>query len=222
MVMAASAPKRPMGRTGPWEVLIADDHPIVLHGVSRVIAEAPGFRVRGTAATAEECIELATRFQPDALVLDLRLGDALAPDICAAVRVRTPLTEIVIFTAFDGDALLLDACMSKGASTVLLKDAHQLDIVRALRQTLSGEAVRESGATRYVPVKRGDDVQRRLTAREHEVIRMFARGMTSKEIAESLHLAPNTVRSYGQSILRKLGSTNRVQALLEARRQRLL
>jgi DNA-binding NarL/FixJ family response regulator len=209
-----------------WGIVIADDHPIVLQGVARVISEAPGFRVLGQAQTAEQCLAVVDDTQPDALVLDLRLGDTVACDICAAVRLRAPRTKIVIFTAFDGDFELLDSCLRNGASSVLIKDAHQLDLVRALREVLKGNDVIDprvalrAGGAGYGDGS-GPDYDR-LSPREHEVIRLLALGMTSKEIAESLHLSPNTVRSYNQSILAKLRANNRVQALATARRLRLI
>jgi DNA-binding NarL/FixJ family response regulator len=210
-----------------WGIVIADDHPIVLQGVARVISEAPGFRVLGQAQTAEQCLAVVDDTQPDALVLDLRLGDTVACDICAAVKLRAPRTKIVIFTAFDGDLELLDSCLRNGASSVLIKDAHQLDLVRALREVLKGNDVIDSRVARRAEGTAGygdgnGPEYDRLSPREHEVIRLLALGMTSKEIAESLHLSPNTVRSYNQSILAKLRSKNRVQALATARRLRLI
>jgi DNA-binding NarL/FixJ family response regulator len=201
-----------------WGIVIADDHPIVLQGVSRVISEAPGFRLLGQAQTADECLSVVEDTQPDALVLDLRLGDTLACDICAAVKLRAPDTKVVIFTAFDGDLELLESCLSNGASSVLIKDAHQLDLVRALREVLKGNDVIDPRVARHADAPEYE----RLSPREHEVIRLLALGMTSKEIADELFLSTNTVRSYSQSILSKLRARNRVQALATARRLRLI
>jgi len=210
--------------TGPRSrVLLVDDHPIVLHGVRHLLAESAEFEVVAESTTANDGIAAAKREQPDLVVLDLRIADVLAPDVCTRLRSAAPGARVLILTAFDDDALL-HACLKVGAAGVLLKDSHGLDLVDALRRVRNGETVidkRLSSGPRQL--RDGDDEAfEPLTQREHEVLRLMARGLIGKEIASELSLAPNTVRSYSQSVLSKLHASNRVQALATAKRLRLL
>jgi DNA-binding NarL/FixJ family response regulator len=200
--------------------LLIDDHPIVLHGVRHLLADSPEFEVVGESTSAEEGVRAARREQPDLVVLDLRIAEVLAPDVCTRLRLAAPAARIVILTAFD-DGPLLQACLRAGARGVLLKDAHGLDLLAALRRVQVGETVIDKRLAE--PRRLADEgAIEPLTAREYEVLRLMAQGLIAREIASELSLAPNTVRSYSQSVLSKLRANNRVQALATAKRLRLL
>jgi two-component system, NarL family, nitrate/nitrite response regulator NarL len=205
-------------------VLLVDDHPVVLQGIGQMLRSSDRFQVIGEATSAEQALEIGAREQPDLVVLDLRVGDALAPDICIGLHAVAPNARIVILTAFD-DEPLLRACVAAGAVGVLLKDMHGLDLIGALKRVSDGQLVvderihvtdapsaRAEGSVNYEP----------LTPREHQILRLLTRGLTSKEMAEELGLTQNTVRGYTQSVLTKLHVTNRVQALTTAQRLRLI
>lgn len=201
-------------------VLLVDDHPVVLTGLRGLLAS--DVRVVGEATTGAECLEDAARMQPDAVVLDLRLPDRLAPDLCRELRRLAPASRVVVLTGFDDDALLR-ACLDAGARGLLLKDVHELDLRSVLhRVVLHDELVLdprlEHLACRPEPVAAAAG----LTQREHDVLRLVARGMTSAQIAGELHLAVSTVRGYVQSILAKTGTHTRIEALAEGRRLRLI
>jgi DNA-binding NarL/FixJ family response regulator len=204
-------------------VLLIDDHPIVLQGVRHLLAQTDEFEVVAEATTAEEGLASARREQPQLVVLDLRLGDQLAPDVCTRLHTAAPSARVLILTAFD-DEPLVRACLDAGASGVLLKDAYGLDLVRALRRVLAGETVVDQRFASNLPARLsvGDAVYEPLTQREHEVLRLMAQGLVAKEIAAELSLTTNTVRSYTQSLLSKLHASNRIQALATAKRLRLL
>jgi two-component system, NarL family, nitrate/nitrite response regulator NarL len=208
-------------------ILLIDDHPIVLQGVRHLLADSPEFEVVAESTSADEGVRAARREQPDLVVLDLRIADVLAPEVCTRLRSAAPAARVVILTAFDDEALL-HACLKIGAAGVLLKDAHGFDLVDALRRVRAGEIVLDKrlnapGQGQARPVQGSDDpVFEHLTPREHEVLRLMAQGLIGKEIAGELSLAPNTVRSYAQSVLSKLHASNRVQALATAKRLRLL
>jgi DNA-binding NarL/FixJ family response regulator len=204
-------------------VLLIDDHPIVLQGVRHLLAGSPEFEVVAESTIAEDGVAAARREQPDLVMLDLRIADVLAPDVCTRLRLAAPGAKVVILTAFDDEALLR-ACLTAGAAGVLLKDAAGLDLLAALRRVRAGETVIDARLDPHArPLRDGDDaVFEPLTPREYEVLRLMARGLMSKEIASELSLTPNTVRSYAQSVLSKLHATNRVQALATAKRLRLL
>lgn len=202
-------------------VLLIDDHPVVLQGVRHLLAEASDFEVIAECTSADEGLEVARGSQPDLVVLDLRIGDRLAPDVCFRLRRFVPGAKVVILTAFD-DSALLQACLQAGAAGVLLKDTLGLELVRALRRVRDGEQVLDERLGRPSMVQDGGELYEPLTPREHEILGLMARGLVGKEIANELNLAPNTVRSYAQSVLSKLHARSRVQALATAKRLRLL
>jgi two-component system response regulator DesR len=208
-------------------VLLVDDHPVVLQGVRQLLAGTDEFEVVAESTSASEGLAAARREQPDLIVLDLRIGDALAPDLCTRLRLAAPRARIVILTAFEDEALLR-ACLQAGAAGILLKDAHGLELVQALRRVRAGETVlderidvRRRGSARGMRTDEGAAYES-LTPREHEVLRLMVSGLTSREIGEELCLAPNTVRTYTQSLLSKLHAKNRIQALATAKQLRLI
>jgi DNA-binding NarL/FixJ family response regulator len=183
------------------------------------------FSIVGEATSAELAVDIAAREQPDLVVLDLRVGEALAPDICMKVREVAPGTRVVILTAFD-DEWLLRACVAEGAVGVLLKDMHGLDLVGALERVVEGQMVVDQRLhvtdTQRARGEGTSAAYEPLSVREHQILRLLTRGLTSKEMAEELGLTQNTVRGYTQSVLTKLHVTNRVQALTTAQRLRLI
>ena len=215
---AAPPSSRPAG------VLVVDDHPIVIDGVRQLLAVTGDLRLVGEATDPQAAEDLARRLQPDIVILDLKLGEHLAPPICRSLLAVSPGSAIVIHTAFD-DPEPLRACLGAGATGIVLKGTR--DLVEALRAVLAGNVFVDPSLT-DLPAARAQNLPARngvgasLTLREYEVLCIMALGRTSKEIAEELHLAENTVRSYVQSLLQKLQARNRIEALAKARYLRLL
>ena len=217
---------RDSGESGgrPARVLVVDDHPIVIDGVRQILADTVDLQLVGEAADPAAAEALAARLQPDIVILDLKLGEHLAPPLCRTLLVASPGVAIVIHTAFD-DPEPLRACLNAGATGIVLKGTR--DLVEALRSVLDGNVFVDPSLT-DLPAERAQNLPGRngcgvsLTTREYEVLCIMALGRTSKEIAEELHLAENTVRSYVQSLLQKLQARNRIEALAKARHLRLL
>ena len=208
----------------PAGVLVVDDHPIVIDGVRQLLAVTGDLRLVGEATDPQAAEDLARRLQPDIVILDLKLGEHLAPPICRSLLAVSPGSAIVIHTAFD-DPEPLRACLGAGATGIVLKGTR--DLVEALRAVLAGNvfvdpSLTDLPATRAQNLPARNGVGASLTLREYEVLCIMALGRTSKEIAEELHLAENTVRSYVQSLLQKLQARNRIEALAKARHLRLL
>jgi len=204
-------------------VLLVDDHPIVISGIRRLLAFAPDFEVVGQASNARDAVESAIAAAPDLILLDLHLPDVHSADLCRRLRATVPSAQVVIFTAFV-DAAVLRTCLSAGVAGVLLKDAAELDLVGDLRRIRSGRVIIDERvqATADAAAAEPPMLEATLTQREHQVLRLLAEGMSGKEMATTLGLAPNTVRSYCQSLLSKLQSSSRIQALAAARARGLL
>ena len=197
----------------PVSVLLVDDHPIVRTGLRQILPR-DRFRVVAEAGTGAEALARARETRPGIVVLDLRLPDQLAPEVVRDLRRAGVAAPVVVLTGF-ADRALLAACHDAGAAAVLVKDLHQGRIVTVLERVARGETV----AAEELDDDAGEET---LTPREQEVLRLVARGLTSAEIGRELHLATNTVRSYVQALLSKLGAHSRIEALAEARRRRLI
>ncbi len=202
-------------------VMVVDDHPVVRDGVALLLRGEPTLVVVGSAESGRAALERAPALRPDLVLLDLRLPDMLAPEIVAGLRELVPDARIVVFTAH-GDHHGVQAALDAGAHGALLKDAAATDLVEALRAVLRGERVSDP---RMVPTdaSRGAALARSgLTRREYEVLRLAAQGRTNPEIAETTGLARNTVKTYLQAALHKLGARNRVEAIGKASEAGLL
>jgi two-component system nitrate/nitrite response regulator NarL len=205
----------------PVTVLVVDDHPVVRDGVSLLLRSDPALTVVGSAESGRAAIQRVTELKPALILLDLRLPDMLAPEVIDQLRRVHPAGLIVVFTAH-GDHQGVRAALDSGAHGCLLKDVAGTDLVAALRRVLRGERVVDP---RIFPDdgERSDALARSgLTRREYEVLRLAAQGQTNPEIAESTGLARNTVKTYLQSALHKLGARNRVEAIGKASEAGLL
>ena len=202
-------------------VMVVDDHPVVRDGVSLLLRGEPALAVVGSAESGRAALGRAADLDPDLVLLDLRLPDMLAPEVIAGLRERVPAARVVVFTAH-GDHHGVQAALDAGAHGALLKDAAATDLVDALRRVLRGERVCD---LRLSPGEGGNQAalaRSGLTRREYEVLRLAAQGRTNPEIAETTGLARNTVKTYLQSALHKLGARNRVEAIGKASEAGLL
>ncbi len=201
-------------------VVVADDHPIVISGMRLLLGGSRFFQVVGEARNGTEAILRCEQFHPDVLLLDLRLPDLPAATICQRIKDRQPETAIVILTAHP-EEMALRGCMKAGASGCLFKDVSEQALLASLMQVAHGRTVvdpRVAGAM----VRRDGGSNGSITEREHEVLELLARGLTTHEIGEHLRLSPNTVKSHTRSLFAKFEAHNRVQALAIGRERGLI
>lgn len=206
----------------PVRVLVVDDHPVVTHGVSLLLRADTGIELVGSARTGREAIEVVARLTPDVVLLDLRLPDMLATEVTRRLKAVVPGVRIILFTAYADHAALPDA-LAAGVSGCILKDVSTTDLAAAIHQAHDGLTVLDprlgdatAGRLREALYRAG------LTRREYQVLRLVAVGHTNPEIAEELGLTRNTVKTYLQSTMAKLGARNRVEAIAKASEARLL
>lgn len=203
-------------------VLVVDDHPVVRQGVAMLLRSDPQISLIGEACSAHEAIETTRRLRPDVILLDLRLPDMLACEAIPQLRGAHCTTKIVIFTAYAGHRAITTA-IEAGADCCLRKDAADVDLAVAIKRVARGERfvdprLRQDSAPGRMPRAAGPA----LTHREYEVLRRVAMGETNPEIAEVLGLSRNTVKTYLQTALQKLGVRNRVEAIAKANEAGLL
>ena len=209
-------------------VMVVDDHPMWREGVARDLAEA-GFDVVATAANGKDAITRFPAARPDVLVLDLQIPEPNGVAVTAEVVRQNPAVRVLILSASGEQQDVLDA-VKAGATGYLVKSASRAELVDAVRRVALGDTVFTPGLAGLVlgeyrrlsdtPAAAKDDTPR-LTERETEVLRLVAKGMSYKQIAERLFLSHRTVQNHVQNTLRKLQLHNRVQLVRYAIEQGL-
>jgi DNA-binding NarL/FixJ family response regulator len=212
----------------PLRVLIADDQALVRAGFKLILEAQPDIEVVAEAADGEAAVRLARRHHPDIVLMDIRMPglDGLEATrrllSAAADGVRAP--RVVILTTFDLDEYVY-AALQAGASGFLLKDVSPEHLVGAVRTVAIGDALLAPSITRRLVerfarpptvIDAAPGALARLTARETEVFKLVARGMSNAEIAATLVVTEATIKTHVAGILSKLDLRNRAQAVVLA------
>jgi DNA-binding NarL/FixJ family response regulator len=202
-------------------VLLADDQELVRDGLRTIIDTQEDMEVVAEAGDGREAVRLARLRRPDVVVMDVRMPDL---DGIEATRqlARSDGPRVLVLTTFDLDEYVYEA-MRAGATGFALKSAPRHQLLAAIRAAADGDVLLAPAVTRRL-VERfvttpGTDppaALARLSAREDEVLRLVARGMSNAELAEELHLAETTVKTHVSAVLAKLGLRDRVQAVVYA------
>jgi DNA-binding NarL/FixJ family response regulator len=223
------------GATGHISVLVADDHSLVRAGFRSILGDEEDIDVVGDARDGAEAVEAAVRERPDVVLMDIRMpgmdGLEATRRITADARLRG--TKVIVLTTFDLDEYVFGA-LKAGASGFLLKGVEPQALIDAVRTVAGGDALLEPGVTRrlieaYVkaqetpsPAAPGFALPSSLTAREVEILRLIAAGLTNGEIAERLFISPLTCKSHVSRILTKLEARDRIQLVVLAYESHLI
>jgi len=201
----------------PIRVLLVDDHALVRSAIRQAL-DAPDIEVVGEARNAEEALDLAPRLRPDLLLLDIDLPGMTGIEAVRELAPRLPETRVVMLTVSTDRRNLLEA-MRHGAAGYLTKDLTGDALLRAVRGLRRGDLAmsRQHAAQVVEHLQRGGHggmpgEMRLLSAREQEVLRLLAEGLTDREIAGALAISPRTVESHVSAVLRKLEVRNRAEA----------
>ncbi|AGP58097.1 response regulator [Streptomyces rapamycinicus] len=212
------------------KVIIVDDQAMVRAGFAALLAAQSDIDVVGEARDGREGVEVSRRSHPDVVLMDVRMpemdGLEAARQLLDPPRGVTHRPKVLMLTTFDVDDYVYEA-LRAGASGFLLKDAPPADLISAVRVVAAGEALLAPSVTRRLiadfarqrPAPRRDGPALRrsgLTPRETEVLELIARGLSNQEIAESLVLAEQTVKTHIGRVLAKLGLRDRAQAVIFA------
>jgi two-component system invasion response regulator UvrY len=188
-------------------VMIADDHPLIVEGLSSVLARHK-LKVVGSASDAAAVLDTYAELQPDVLVLDLRFGDGISGlDVLRDLLARFPDARVVVYTQFDQDTVVREA-YKRGAKAYVTKSTDPAELARAIAQVHHGETVFLPGIAERLALLsvRGDESPLgKLQPREVEVFKLMAQGLTNVEIAERMNLSPKTISTTSQSIKDHLG-----------------
>ena len=201
-------------------VLLADDQALVRGGFRLILDAEADIDVVAEAADGEEAVARAVETTPDLVLIDIRMPKLDGIEATRQLLAQLDVTRVLILTTFDLDEYVVDAFRA-GASGFMLKTAPPQQLVAAVRTVHAGDALLAPASTRrlieqFAHPRRDAAVVDDLTAREHDVIRLLARGLTNAEIANQLVVEPSTVKSHVASLLAKLGLRDRVQAVVYA------
>jgi DNA-binding NarL/FixJ family response regulator len=207
---------------GTWmrtRVVIANHQPIVRHGVRALLAGEPDIEIIGEAENGREAVQLARRFRPDVVLIDLMMPEVDGIAATRMIRAELPDTQVVVMAGVDEDTSAIESIRA-GASAYLLKETRTEALLRAIRGAGTGQiALPAQAAARMVQLDNRPDA---LSERETEVLRLVARGLANKQIAGQLGIAQSTVKSHVGRILEKLGLLTRTQVALYAARTGLV
>ncbi|WP_037604826.1 response regulator [Streptacidiphilus rugosus] len=208
-------------QAAPIRVMVVDDHPMWREAVARDLSDA-GFDVVATAGDAREAVQRGRAVKPGVVVLDLNLPDKPGVEVCRQLMAAEPAPRVLVLSASGEHGDVLEAVKS-GATGYLVKSASRDELLDAVRRTAHGDAVFTPGlaglvlgefrrlAAEPVPAGQSESSAPKLTERETEVLRLVAKGLPYKAIADRLVLSPRTVQNHVQNTLGKLQLHNRVE-----------
>ena len=207
-----------MTEPGRIRVMVVDDHPMWRTGVARDLAEA-GYDVAAAVGEGAQAVRVAAAVRPDVVILDLQLPDRSGVEVIRGVLAEAPQARVLVLSASGEQRDVLEA-VKAGATGYLLKSAQHDEFLDAVRRTADGDAVFTAGLAGLVlgefrrmatAVEGPDSDVPSLTDREIEVLRLVAKGLSYKDIAERLVLSHRTVQNHVQNTLSKLQLHNRVE-----------
>lgn len=207
----------PTTKTKPIRILLVDDHEVVRVGLRSVLNHNHGLLVAGEAATMAEATAMASKLNPDVILMDVRLPDGSGVDACREILAVLPNTRVLFLTSYADDDSVLAAVLA-GARGYVLKELDSASLIRAIHAVAEGQSILDPAVTdRALHWLRGfatgqDAPSEKLSAQEERVLALVAEGKTNKEIASALVLSDKTVKNYLASVFQKLRITRRTQA----------
>lgn len=196
-------------------LLVVDDHPVVRAGMIAVLGEEGDFEVVGEAANGAEALALVTRLSPDVVLMDLRMPVMDGADATARIVARSDAPEVLVLTTYDTDADIVRA-VEAGARGYLLKDAPTAVLADAIRRAARGETVLAPPVAARLADRLRAPSRPELTARELDVLRLVATGLSNGDIGRALFIGEATVKTHLIRTFAKLGVTDRTAAVTAA------
>ena len=203
-------------------ILIADDHTVLREGMRFLLEQEKDFKVVGEASDGEEAVRLGSKLKPDVVIMDIVMPKLSGIEATRLIKQASPSSAVLILTAYSDIRYIL-GLLEAGACGYLLKSARGSEVVGAIRAVRSGESVLDPVVTRKLlqrvvgPTGRAGENQTsgQLTARETEILRLAARGMSNKDIANALFLSVRTVKAHLTNIFNKMGVGCRTDAIVK-------
>jgi DNA-binding NarL/FixJ family response regulator len=206
---------------GEISIILGEDHLITRQGIRRLLEDEKGFAIVGEGANGEEVVQLVNELKPDVVIMDIAMPKLNGIEATRQIKVTNPRTGVLILSAYDDDEYVF-ALLKAGAAGYLLKSVSGDELVRAVKAIHNGEPVLAPTIARKVmnyfklsdrvPAMENDSEH--LSERELDIIRLAAKGLTNKDIADRLHLSYRTIEGHLRDIFNKLGVGSRTEAVL--------
>jgi DNA-binding NarL/FixJ family response regulator len=204
------------------KVFIVDDHPIVRHGLSQVIGQESEFEVCGEAAEASTAFRQIEETKPDLVIVDIMLRDASGLELIKQVKACNDQVKMLV-TSMHDETLYAERALRAGAMGYLKKEEAVTKVIEAIRQVLKGKIYLSAAMADHFlhrALRGGDEPERspieRLSDRELEVFELIGRGLTTRQIAERLHLSTKTIETHREHIKTKLQLKNNNELVRQA------
>lgn len=208
------------------KVLLVDDHTVVREGVRTMLSDQPDIVVAGEASSGEEAVQMTKELEPHVILMDIRMPGMSGTEATRHIKSTKPTTSVIMLTMYDSDMYVVEAIQA-GASGYLTKDVSRELLCHAIRSVVDGGTMVRSGLLRRAvevllraSASRKEDADvsliEHLTPLELDVLRLLAQGYGNKEICQELHLAEITVKKYVQTVIQKLGVSDRTHAAIRA------
>lgn len=210
----------------PIRVMIVDDHNLVREGLKAVFEQGGEVDVVGEAGSGEEAVELAKKLEPDVILMDISMPGMNGIQATRAIRVSNPDAKVVILTMLDQEGYVYEA-IKAGATGYMLKYTSSDELVKAIQTVHEGKALLHPDATaqllkEFVHLAEYKAKDYGLSNREMEVLQLLSEGKTNKEIAKSLWISEQTVKTHVAHIFNKLGTSDRTETVAHALRSGLV
>jgi DNA-binding NarL/FixJ family response regulator len=215
---------------GAIRVVLVDDHALFRRGLELVLAEEPDIAIVGQAGDGDDAIRVIRDVTPDVVLMDVRMPRMSGIEAAKVIRDTVPGTKIIMLTVSDDEADLF-AAIRAGANGYLLKEVSIDEVAGAVRAVTRGQSLISPSMASKLLVEfnalsqRADERSRsnapKLTDRELQVLKLVAKGMSNRDIANELFIAENTVKNHVRNMLEKLGLHSRMEAVIYAMREQL-
>ncbi|WP_022940982.1 two-component system response regulator NarL [Psychromonas hadalis] len=196
-------------------IMIVDDHPLMRKGIQQLLAIEPSFFVVAEATNGIEAVSYAKKVYPDLILLDYNMQGISGLETLKALKKDNCLAKIIILTVSDNKQDVI-AMINQGADGYLLKDSEPEELLANIIKVLAGQQVVTEKLTAFLnELDQEDNIREKLanlTKREQQIMQEVAKGLSNKEISESLHISEGTVKVHVKSLLKKLAIKSRVEA----------
>lgn len=211
----------------PVNVVVVDDHRVVRAGLVALLSRHREITIVGEAGNGAEAVRLARALKPDVVLMDIRMPEMNGVEATRQIRAESPTVEVLILTTYDDDELIWSG-LEAGAKGYLLKDAPAEELISAIFQVAAGHSILPPNiaAKLVTRIRHGGGSPERpsanLTERELDILRLIAQGTPNKEIAATLHISENTVKTHISNVLHKMDAKDRTEAVAKALTQGLI